>query len=84
MVFCLMAWGTQFLTSCAESDHMDEYEFSKSSQPSDKPTSDEVTQKLEEVPGVSDVTIQYSEKNPDVYGYYFRECRQILRNFITD
>ena len=71
MAFCLMAWGTQLLTGCAESEHVDEYVFSKSSKPSDKPTGDEVTQKMEKVPGISDVTIQYSEKNPDEYGYYF-------------
>ena len=22
MAFCLLAWGTQFLTGCAESDHL--------------------------------------------------------------
>ena len=37
----------------------------------EKPTSDEITQKLEKIPGISDATIAYSEKNPDKYGYYF-------------
>ena len=73
MAFCLLAWGTQFLTGCAESDHLDEYQYeSESGQTNpEKPTSDEITQKLEKVPGISDVTIQYSVKNPDKYGYYF-------------
>jgi hypothetical protein len=73
MAFCLLAWGTQFLTGCAESDHLDEYQYeSESGQTNpEKPTSDEITQKLEKVPGISDVTIQYSVKNPDECGYFF-------------
>ena len=47
MAFCLLAWGTQFLTGCAESDHLDEYQYeSESGQTNpEKPTSDEITQK---------------------------------------
>ena len=73
MAFCLLAWGTQFLTGCAESDHLDEYQYeSESGQTNpEKPTSDEITQKLEKIPGISDATIEYSKKNPDKYGYYF-------------
>ncbi len=74
MVFCLLAWGSQFLTGCAESDHLDEYQYDNTpKEPGDpeKPTSDEITQKLEKIPGISDATIAYSEKNPDKYGYYF-------------
>ena len=74
MVFCLLAWGSQFLTGCAESDHLDEYQYEntpKDPENPEKPTSDEITQKLEKVPGISDVTIAYSEKNPDEYGYIF-------------
>ena len=74
MVFCLLAWGSQFLTGCAESDHLDEYQYDNTpKEPGDpeKPTSDEITQKLEKIPGISDATIQYSKENPDKYGYYF-------------
>ena len=73
MAFCLLAWGTQFLTGCAESDHLDEYQYeSESGQTNpEKPTSDEITQKLEKIPGISDATIEYSKENPDKYGYYF-------------
>ena len=72
MVCCLLAWGTQFLTSCAESDHMDEYAYNGNGQKTpEKPSSDEITEKLEKIPGISDVTIQYSKSNPEEYGYYF-------------
>ena len=45
MVFCLLAWGSQFLTGCAESDHLDEYQYDNTpKEPGDpeKPTSDEI------------------------------------------
>jgi hypothetical protein len=72
MVCCLLAWGAQFLTSCAESDHMDEYAYNGNGQKTpEKPSSDEITEKLEKIPGISDVTIQYSTSNPEEYGYYF-------------
>lgn len=73
MVFCLLAWGTQFLTGCAESDHIDEYTFNKVNKPNEpeSPTSDEVIEALEKIPGVSDVSVKYSEKDSNEYGYYF-------------
>ena len=72
MVCCLLAWGTQFLASCAESDHMDEYTFNNNTpRTPGLPTSDEIVEKLEKTAGISDITIQYSQANPDEYGYYF-------------
>lgn len=66
---CLLACATPFFSSCAEDDHMDEYLYNSNS-PS-QPSGDEITEALENIPGISDVTLQKSEILQSLKGYFF-------------
>lgn len=73
LICCLLSCGTTILTGCADGEHMDEYQVNNNEkeQPEDEPLSDEISKKLESIPGVSDVEIQLSQKDENVRGYYF-------------
>lgn len=73
LICCLLSCGTTILTGCADGEHMDEYQVNNNDkeQPEDEPLSDEISKKLESIPGVSDVEIQLSQKDENVRGYYF-------------
>jgi len=70
MLLCLLMGGTPLLTGCADSEHMNEIVNNKPSG-GEEPYSDEVTEKLMKVPGVSDVTMHVSTKDSTIRGYYF-------------
>ena len=72
LALCLLGCGTLLLTGCAKDAHMDEYTM-ENSQPGTTPVpplSDEVSKKLETIPGVSDVYIQLSQDGKEK-GYFF-------------
>ena len=78
LAFCLLGCGIQFLTGCAKDAHMDEY-IPTNSQPGTSPVpplSDEVSKKLETIPGVSDVYIQLANDGKEK-GYYFSVEQQV-------
>lgn len=77
LVCCLLSFGTPFLTGCADSEHMDEILVNNNNeQPEDEPLSDEISKKLESIPGITSVEIQVSEKDKNVRGYSFCVTQQ--------
>jgi len=72
MLLCLLAWSTQFMTGCSKSDYMDNFKAENATgTSSDEPPSDEVSKALSAVPGISDVSIQYSIADSQKLGYFF-------------
>ena len=78
LALCLLMCGTLLLAGCAKDAHMDEY-IPTDNQPGTDPVpplSDEVSKKLETIPGVSDVYIQVTKDGKE-RGYYFSVEQQI-------
>ena len=80
---CLLAWGAWGLTGCAKEAHMDEYQPQQEQKSKDtdqeEPLSDEVSEKLNTIPGVSDVQIQVTQDGKEK-GYYFAVDQLIDHN----
>jgi len=75
LVAGLMMWSAQLLSGCADSAFVEEYEYEEGAESSNdeqqQPLSDEVSKRLETVPGVSEVEIQVSETDASNRVYFF-------------
>lgn len=83
---CLLMWGVLGLTGCADSEHIDEYQYNEkaasadSTKTPDPEYSDKIMEKLRTIPGISDIEVQTSSTNEKKVGYFFNVEQQVDHN----